>query len=182
MHAQDHLNPFGGNTLPTTRGRRLAVGERQKVLWRDVGSVSRSSTVRSQFPGQSLVDVSHLAILAKACCKHIERFIGVTCTMRMNDGNHVSLPGVWILSGDRGELIAVGEMAMAIDHGGRRTMPTGGAGSSIDGWPSGTAEEAAMETWTVRPLYRAPPRVGGASEAGKDGAPFSCQTAAQSTA
>ena len=61
-------------------------------------------------------------------------------------------------------------------------MPTGGAGSSIGGWPLGTREEATMGAWTVHPLYRAPPGVGGASEAEKDGTPFSCQTAAQSTA
>ena len=84
--------------------------------------------------------------------------------------------------GGRGELIVVGQMAMAIDHGGRRTRPTGGAVSSIGGWPSGMREEAMMGAWTVRPLYRAPPGVGGASGAEKDGAPFSCQIAAQSTA
>ena len=182
MHAQDHLNPFAGNALPPTRGRRSAVGERQKVSWRDVGSVSRSSTVRGQFPGQSSVDDSRLAILAKARCKHIERFTGVTCTMLMNDGNHVSLSGVSAPSGERGELIAVGQMAMAIDHGGRQAMPTGGTGSSIGGWPSGTQKEATMGAWTVHPLYREPPGIGGAREAGKDGAPFSCQTAAESTA
>ena len=84
--------------------------------------------------------------------------------------------------GERGELIVVGQVAMATDHGGRRTMPTGNAGSPIGGWPSGTREEVATGAWTVRPLYRAPPGVCGASEAEKDGAPFSCQTAAQSTA
>ena len=84
--------------------------------------------------------------------------------------------------GGRGKLIAVGQMAMAIDHGGGRAMPTGGAESSIGGWPSGTREEATMGAWTVRPLYQAPPGVGGASGAEKDGAPFPCQTAAQSTA
>ena len=94
MHAQDHYNPFAGNALAPTRGRRLAVGERQKVSWRDVGAVSRSSTVRGQFSSQSLVDVSHLAIHAKAHCKQIERFIGVACTMMMSGGNHVSLFGV----------------------------------------------------------------------------------------
>ena len=50
--------------------------------------------VRGQFPGQSLVNESRLVILSKAHCKHIERFIGVTCTVSMNDGNHVSLSNV----------------------------------------------------------------------------------------
>ena len=94
MHAQDHRNPFAGNALPPTRGSRLELGERQKVSWRGVGSVSRSSMVHSQFPGQSLVDDSCLAILAKTRCKRIERFIGVTCTMAMNGGNNVSLSSV----------------------------------------------------------------------------------------
>ena len=101
--------------------------------------------------------------------------------MAMNDGNHVSLPGVSSPSGERGELITMGQMAMVIDHGGRQTMTTGGVGSSIGGWPLGTREEGTMETWTVRPLYWALAGVSGASEAGIDGAPFSCQTAAQST-
>ena len=119
MHAQDHHNPFASNALRPTRERRLAVGELQKVSWNDVGSVSRSSSVHGQFSGQSLVDVSHLAILAKARCKHIERFIGVTCMIAMNNGNHVSLSGVSAPFAELGELIAVGQMAMAIDHGGQ---------------------------------------------------------------
>ena len=84
--------------------------------------------MRGQFPGQSLVDDSRLAMLAKACCKHIERFIGVTCTMAINDGNHVNLFGVSAPSGECGELFTVGQMVMAIDHGSRLTMPTGGVG------------------------------------------------------
>ena len=101
--------------------------------------------------------------------------------MATPNGTESTLSGELYPPGGRGELIAVGQMAMAIDHGGRRTMPTCGAGSSIGGWLSGTREEATMGAWTVRPLYRAPPGVGGASEGGKDGTPFSCQTAAQST-
>ena len=89
MHAQDHHNPFAGNALPPARGRRLALGERQKMSWHDLGSISRSSTVHGQFPGQSLFDVSHLAILTKGRSKHIERFISITCMMAMNDDNHV---------------------------------------------------------------------------------------------
>ena len=83
--------------------------------------------------------------------------------------------------GGRGKLTVVGQMVMAIDHGGRRAMLTGGVGSQIGGWLSVT-REAATETWAVHPLYQAPLGVGGMSEAGKDGAPFSYQIAAQSTA
>ena len=75
--------------------------------------------VRGQFPGQSLVDVSHLAILAKAHCKHLEQFMGVTCKMPMNDGNHVSLFAMSASFGEREELIAMGQMAMAIGLGDR---------------------------------------------------------------
>ena len=60
--------------------------------------------------------------------------------------------------------------------------PPGGMGSLIGGWPSGTREQATMGAWTVHSLYQAPPGVGGVSEVGNDGAPFSCQTAAQSAA
>ena len=84
--------------------------------------------------------------------------------------------------GGRGELTVMGQMAMAVDNGGRQTMPIGGVGSSISGWSSGTREEAAMGAWTVHTLYRAPRGVSEASEGGNEGAPFSCQTATQSTA
>ena len=77
--------------------------------------------------------------------------------MAMNNGNHVSLSGMSASSRERGELIAIGQMAMAIDHGGRRAMPTSGVGFSIGRWLSGTQKEATMGAWTVRPLYRAPP-------------------------
>ena len=102
--------------------------------------------------------------------------------MATPNDTRLTLSGELNPPGGRGELIAIGQMSMAIDHGGQRTMPTDGAGSSISGWPSGTWEEATMGAWTVHPLYRAPPGVGGASEAKGDDAPFSCQTAGQSTA
>ena len=62
MHAQDHHNPFGGNALSPTQGRRLAVGDREKVLWLDAGSLSRSSTSRGWFAHDRLVQVSRTAI------------------------------------------------------------------------------------------------------------------------
>ena len=62
MHAQDHHNPFGGNALSPTQGRRLAVGDRQKVSWLDVSSLSRSSTSRGWFARDRLVQVSRTAI------------------------------------------------------------------------------------------------------------------------
>ena len=84
--------------------------------------------------------------------------------------------------GERGELIVVGQVAMATDHGGRRTMPTGNAGSPIGGWPSGTREEVATGAWAVRPLHRAPPGVGEASKGRANGAQMSSLTTVQSTA
>ena len=62
MRAQDHQNPFGGNALSRTQGRRLAVGDRQKVSWLDAGSLSRSSTSRGWFARDRLVQVSRTAI------------------------------------------------------------------------------------------------------------------------
>ena len=62
MHAQDHHNPFGGNALSLTQGHRLAVGDRQKVSWLDVGSLSRSSTSRGWFACGRLIQVSQTAM------------------------------------------------------------------------------------------------------------------------
>ena len=76
----------------------------------------------------------------------------------------------------------MGQVAMATDHGCQRPALTDGAGSPIGGGPLGSREKVAMGPWTVRPLHEVPQGVGGADERGKDGAPFSCQTAAQSTA
>ena len=149
------------------------------MSWHHMGSVSRSSTVCGQFPTQGFVDESRLANLTKARCKHIEQFIGVTCTMAMNDGNHVSISGVSAPSGESGELIAMGQLGMAIDPGGQRTMPTGGARSSIGGRLSGTQVEAVMGAWMVRLLYWALQGVGKAR--GEDGVPLSCQTTTQSS-
>ena len=59
---------------------------------------------------------------------------------------------------------------MATDHGGRRTMPTGDAGSPIGGWSSETREEAVTGPWTVRPLHRAPRDVDGADKGREWGA------------
>ena len=45
---------------------------------------------------------------------------------------------------------------MVTYHGGRRTMPTGDAGSPIGGRSSETQEEAVTGPWTVRPLHGMP--------------------------
>ena len=75
----------------------------------------------------------------------------------------------------------MGQVAMATDHGGRRTMPTGDAGSPIGGQSSETREEAVTGAWTVRPLHRAPGDFGGADKERERGARFYSQTVAQST-
>ena len=59
----------------------------------------------------------------------------------------------------------MGQVAMATDHGGRRTMPTGDAGSPISGQSSETREEAMTGAWTVQPVARG--AVGGQTEATK---------------
>ena len=70
---------------------------------------------------------------------------------------------------------------MATDHTGRQTMPTGDEGFPISGWPSRIRQQAAMETWMVRPLYRAPPGIGEASDGGKMGVRLFSLIAGQST-
>ena len=75
----------------------------------------------------------------------------------------------------------MGQVAMATDHGGRPTMPTGDAGSPIRGRSSETREEAVTGAWTVRPLHRAPRDVGGADKESELGPRSYSQTAAQST-
>ena len=75
----------------------------------------------------------------------------------------------------------MGQVAMATDHGGWPTMPTGDTGSPIGGRSSETREEAVMGAWTIRPLHRAPRDVGRADKERELGARFYSQTAAQST-
>ena len=75
----------------------------------------------------------------------------------------------------------MGQVAMATDHGGRRTMPTGDAGYPIGGRALETLEEPVTGAWAVRPLHRAPRDVGGADKERERGARFYSQTAAQST-
>ena len=76
----------------------------------------------------------------------------------------------------------MGQVAMVTYHGGRRTMPTGDAGSPIGGRSSETQEEAVTGPWTVRPLHGPPQDASGADEERERGARFYSQTAAQSTA
>ena len=78
-------------------------------------------------------------------------------------------------------MIVRGQVVMATDLGGRRTMPTGDAGSPIGGRSSEMQEEAVTGAWTVRPLHRAPRDVGRADKGRERGARFYSQTAAQST-
>ena len=147
-----------------------------------MSSISRSSSLRSQFPSHSLVNVSRLDILNEAHCKHVEQFIGVTCTMAMKNGNQVNLARAWRPPPrEHGELITVGQVPMATDHGDRRTMPTGGEGFLIGGRQSGTQKETMMETWTVHPLNGMLLGVGKASEGEQTGERLSNLTVAQST-
>ena len=44
--------------------------------------------------------------------------------------------------GERGELIVMGQVAMATDHGGQRTMPTGDVGFPFGGRALEMREEA----------------------------------------
>ena len=73
------------------------------------------------------------------------------------------------LLGKRGDSITVGQVAMATDHGGRRTAWTGGAGCLIGERPSGPLGEAAKGARTGCPLPRTPRVVGEAKEGGVNG-------------
>ena len=75
----------------------------------------------------------------------------------------------------------MGQVAMATDHGGRPTTPTGDAGSPTGGRLSEMREEAVTGAWTVRPLHKALRDVGGADKERERGARFYSQTTAQST-
>ena len=82
---------------------------------------------------------------------------------------------------ERGELILVGQVAMATDHGGRRTMPTDDAGSLTGGRSSETREEVLTGAWTVRLLHGALREVDGTDEEREWGARFCSQTTGQTT-
>ena len=84
-------------------------------------------------------------------------------------------------SGERGELIVVQQVAVATDHGSRRTMPTGDVGSPINGRSLETWEEAVTGGWTVHPLHGGLWEVSGADKERERGAQFCSQTTAQST-
>ena len=102
--------------------------------------------------------------------------------MKMINEARSTLPGPLVPFGRRGELIVAGQVAMATGCDGRQTMPTGGAGSPIDGRLSGTRVEDATGAWTVRLLHGAPPGIGEASEGRTNGAQMSSLTTVQNTA
>ena len=180
--AQDHPHPIAGRALPRTRWRRIASRKCEEPFRGDVNLVSSGSTLRGRFSGYSLVRLSQTAVVAVLHCKLTNRLVVKTCTMKMNNEARSILPGPLLPLGRRGELIVAGQVAMATGRDGRRTMPTGGAGSSIDGRPSGTRVEDATGAWTVRPLHGASPGIGEASEGRTNGAQMSSLTTVQSTA
>ena len=182
VRAQDHPHPIAGRALPRTRWRRIASRKCEEPFRGDVNPVSSGSTSRGRFSGYSLVRLSQTAIVAVLHCKLTNPLVVKTCTMKMINEARSTLPGPLVPLGRRGELIVAGQVAMATGRDGRRTMPTGGAGSPIDGRPSGTRVEDATGAWTVRPLHGAPPGIGEASEGRTNGAQMSSLTIVQSTA
>lgn len=129
--------------------------------------VSRGSTSCSYFPGYSLVRVSQTAVSAIVHCNLTDRFVMRTCTMSMNDRVCSNLSTLLSSIGERGGLIAAGQVAKATDRSNRRAMPTGGVGSSIGGWLLGKREETATGAWTVCPLHQAPWGVGRVDKRGR---------------
>ena len=69
-----------------------------------------------------------------------------------------------------GELIVVGLVAMATDHGGRRTKWTGGAGNPISGRLSGSPKEDGKRTCGANSAPRAEEVIGDASGSAPKGA------------
>ena len=176
---------FAGRALPPSRWRRIASRKCEEPFRGDVNLVSSGSTLRGRFSGYSLVRLSQTAVVAVLHCKLTNRLVVKTCTMKMINEARSTLPGPLVPLGRRGELIVAGQVAMATGRDGRRTMPTGGAGSPIGGRPSGTRGtrvEDATGAWTVRPLHGAPPGIGEASEGRTNGAQMSSLTTVQSTA
>ena len=144
--------------------------------------VSSGSTLRGRFSGYSLVRLSQTTIVAVLHCKLTNRLVVKTCTMKMINEARSTLPGPLVPLGRRGELIVAGQVAMATGRDGRRTMPTGGAGSPTGKRPSGTRVEDATGAWTVRPLHGASPGIGQANEGRANGAQIPSLTTVQSTA
>ena len=144
--------------------------------------VSSGSTLCGQFSGYSLVRLSQMAVVAILHCKLTNRLVVKTCGMKMINETCSTLLGPLIPLGRRGELIVVGQVAMATGCDGRQTMPTGGTGSPIGGRPSGTRVEDATWTWTVRLLHGAPLGISEASEGRTNGAQMSSLTTVQNTA
>ena len=179
---QDHPHPIAGRALPPTRWRRIASRKCKEPFRGDVNPVSSGCTLRSWFSGYSLVPLSQTAIVAVLHRKLTNRLVVKTWMMKMNNEARSTLPGPLGPLGRRGELIVVGQVAMATGRDSRRTMPTGGAGSPIGGQPSGTRVEDTTGLWTVRPLHGAPRGVGEASEGRTNGALMSTLTTVQSIA
>ena len=75
--------------------------------------VSSGSTSRSRFSGYSLVRLSQTAVVAVLHCKLTNRLVVKTYTMKMNNEARSVLPGPLVPLGRRGELIVVGQVAMA---------------------------------------------------------------------
>ena len=173
---------FAGRALPPSRWRRIASRKCEEPFRGDVNLVSSGSTLRGRFSGYSLVWLSQTAVVAVLHCKLTNRLVVKTCTMKMINEARSTLPGPLVPFGRRGELIVAGQVAMVTGCDGRRTMPTGGAGSPIGGRPSGTRLEDARGAWTVRPLHGASPGIGEASEGRTNGAQMSSLTTVQSTA
>ena len=182
VRAQDHPHPIGGCALPPSRWRRIASRKCEEPFQGDVNLISSGSMLRGQFFGYSLVRLSQATIVAVLHCKLTNRLVIKTCMMKMNNEARSTLPGPLVPLGRHGELIVAGQVARATGRDGRRTMPTGGAGSPIGGRPLGTQVEDTTGPWTVRPLHGAPPEIGEASEGRTNGAHMSSLTTVQSVA
>lgn len=83
-HAQDHFHPVIDQAPPSTRRCRLVLERCEGASWRDVSSVSRSSTLRGWFPSFSLVRLSQTATVAVLHCNLSDLFFMQVYKMAMS--------------------------------------------------------------------------------------------------
>ena len=170
VRAQDHLHPLAGCAPPPTRWRRIASRKCEEPFRGDVNPLSSGPTSRDWFPGYVLVSLSQKAIVAVLHCHRCGQFFVQAYEMSMNKEGRSTLSGpmppLW---GAWGVDRCAGQVAMAIDRSGRRTMPTDGVGSPIGCPPSGLRADVGTESRTVRPLHGAPRGDCGVEKGGKDG-------------
>ena len=154
MYTQDHFHLFAGRAPLPTRRRQIALERCEELLEGDESVVSKRSTSWQRHARDSLVEESRTAVFPNSlfprhCWVH-HTFMNISS---MEDVWSSPSAPLWLL-GTCGELVAVGQVAMATGHGCRRTARTGDAGSSIDGRLLGTPMEEGKRVCGSDPVPR----------------------------